>query len=240
MSQKNRFIASYSPPHTRDQIQGELKTPLASATNQGSPARSEIVQESPHRDPLPLIALRPARVSSLNLYSIISRFEALDAVSLPPRIPPNQLAPLQVPRNSMRGRGDKGAAGQLWKLSTIFSPGIKTPVNRKIRNGTQDNLHPEQEQGATSDSEHTVTMKKLTYRKGSWRNRPRKGLSPRKSRTSMLVSGTGRSRSGSPVKTGQGAWNKDRIAAENGPKLTRGKSIKDMIQFYDGGNFLHL
>jgi hypothetical protein len=51
----------------------------------------------------------------------------------------------------------------------------------------------------------------------------------------MLANGMGRSRSGSPGKTRPDAWNKEGNDAENGPKMARGRSIIDMIRFYDGG-----
>jgi hypothetical protein len=238
MSQSNRFKTSHSAFNTRYQVRQELKTPLTSTTNQDSPPRPTIPQEIPPSHPPPQTALLPVRNSSLNLFSIISKFEALDAVSLPYRVPALQPAPLQVSHNSARKTGGTGATGQLRKLSIIFSPENKTPVSRKSQNEPQENTHPRQERESIfTEDENTGTIKKSAVQRSSWRNRTRKNLSPRKSRSSLLGSGMGRSRSGSPVKKGLGAWSVGQMEVE-GTAKKRGRSIKDMIRFYDGGTSL--
>ncbi|PBP17804.1 mating-type alpha-pheromone receptor PreB [Diplocarpon rosae] len=58
---------------------------------------------------------------SFSLVSLVSKFEALDALSLPFAIPALQPAPLHISRNQSWRRGDTGSNCKR-KLSTIFSP----------------------------------------------------------------------------------------------------------------------
>ncbi|EPE29445.1 hypothetical protein GLAREA_00605 [Glarea lozoyensis ATCC 20868] len=234
MLQNNRFNTSYSPFSTRDQAHQKLKTPLRSTANQGSPVRLAVSQESTARKPISNTALRPTRTSSLNLFSIISKFEALDAVSLPCQIPALQPAPLQVSHNSVKRRGETGATGHMKKLDTVFSPDNHTPTGRKTRYDTQENTHPEQESESIFNEQETAgTIRKLTPVKSSWRNLSKKNLSSRRSRSSLLGNGRGRSRSSSPTKPRIQPWSGGMNSIESGSQK-RGKSIKDMIRFYDG------
>lgn len=230
MAQNNRFKTSYSPFKSRHDAPSTLENPQTSKTDQEPPARP-----TPPPDTRPLPVLRPARNSSRNLFSIISKFEALDAVSLPPRIPALQPAPLQVSHNSSaRRRGNTRATDQLRKLSTIFSPESKTPVSRDIRHETQENAYPGQDRNMSNEHENSETNSKSVAAKSSWRNRTKRSFSPRKSKGSSRGSGRAGARSDSPTKTNIQHLGGTSNAIDTGAKK-RGSSIKDMIRFYDGG-----
>jgi hypothetical protein len=135
----------------------------------------------------------------------------------------------------VKKRAETGATGQLKKLDTVFSPDNRTPISRKSRHDTQENTHPGQELEAMfNEQENTGTIRKSTPVKSSWRNLSKRTLSSRRSRSSLLGNGRGRSRSGSPIKPRNQPWSGGMNSIESGSQK-RGKSIKDMIQFYDGG-----
>ncbi|PBP19093.1 mating-type alpha-pheromone receptor PreB [Diplocarpon rosae] len=67
-------------------------------------------------------SLYSPRGGSFSLVSLVSKFEALDALSLPFAIPALQPAPLHISRNQSRHRGGTGSNCKR-KLSTIFSHG---------------------------------------------------------------------------------------------------------------------
>lgn len=82
-----------------------------------------------HHDSIPNTTPQRSRISR-NLFSIISRFEELDAVSLPIKRKSLLPAPLQLSHTSPR-RQTVTKAAQIRKLSRIFSPRDKS-------NGTQE------------------------------------------------------------------------------------------------------
>lgn len=73
-------------------------------------------------------SFRLLRESSLNLFSLISKFETLDVLGLPVRIKTAQPAPLQTQQNSTKKRAGTGATHQK-RLSTIFCPGNRSQEN---------------------------------------------------------------------------------------------------------------
>ncbi|CAG8982849.1 hypothetical protein HYALB_00006659 [Hymenoscyphus albidus] len=171
----------------------------------------------------------PKRSLSLNLFSIINKFEALDAVSLPYRYPGLQPAPLQVSRNTSRRRDGHGAG--MDRLSTIFSPGGKG-YEGYIPLGSEECLRP-----IPRRQEPSVSVEECTPTTGikRWKGRPRKSMSPQKSNTSTTERGNRRSRSDSDLKDTSRLLSSAKTRLENGGSK-RHRSIKEMIKFYDGGS----
>jgi len=84
--------------------------------------RSKETQSWHHLQPENIQELPPQRpIASFSVLSIISKFETLDAISLPIKIRSLQPAPLQLSRGSSR-RQTGTRASQIGKISTIFSP----------------------------------------------------------------------------------------------------------------------
>lgn len=219
---QNTYKQSYQTPQRDLPRQVHPSTPLASTRPPGS---------SPRRTCPTSSGRPPKRSTSLNLFSIINKFEALDAVSLPYRYPGLQPAPLQVSRNSSKRRD--GYGGGMERLSTIFSPGSKgyETYEGYIPLGSEENLRP-----TPRGYEPTISTEECTPNSGikRWRGPPRKSMSPQKSKILTINRGDRRSRSDSDLKDTSRLLSSAKTRLENeGSK--RHKSIKERIKFYDGG-----
>ena len=179
--------------------------------------QSESVQELPPQRP---------RVS-LGLVSMISKFEALDAISLPIKIQSLQPAPLQLSRNSSR-RQTGTKVSQIRKLSSIFSPREKN-TNSHDDIGSIDEF-------ALGKGDYSSTVDSIGA--GSSPRRPRK---LRKSQLSNKVDTI------KPYETlkafhYQDGGRQDTVVTTQGQSEGRWKkrrTIRDIIKFYDGGSNAH-
>ncbi|KAK0108996.1 hypothetical protein ONS96_002833 [Cadophora gregata f. sp. sojae] len=166
---------------------------------------------------------------SFNLVSLVTKFEALDALSLPFTTPSFQPAPLQLSRNSPIQKGGKGA-GYRRRLSTIFSPKRGSSEKRDNRSVEED-IQP-----AYTDIFESLNSRKLGLLGTKADSRKLK-----KAQTSYKPSS---------IKLRGGVW--DTADFINGRKFgtvaapyieneklddNKGGSIRDKIKFYDGSKF---
>ncbi|TVY45607.1 Pheromone P-factor receptor [Lachnellula occidentalis] len=172
-----------------------------------------------HHESIPDITSQRRRISS-NLFSIISKFEELDAVSLPIKRKSLEPAPLQLARTwSRRQTGTK--ATQIDKASKIFSP-------KDNNNGIQEaagSIHGVASgQGDSKRAQGSIDERSTARRRGkdNFRKASRDGsIRPHETFQDKGVVDT----------VGQGK-------GEGGSK--RRRTIKDMIRLYDGSMNLSL
>lgn len=157
---------------------------------------------------------------SFNLFSIISKFEALDAISLPIKMPSLQPAPLQLSRNNSR-RQTGTRASQIKRLSTIFSPRDRS-TEYFADVGSNDESTSVEELSIAKESVGAGASARR-HGKGKLRKSPPSARADaRKSFKAFRYQDHG---SGDTViampERGEGGWK-------------RRRTIKDMIKFYDG------
>jgi hypothetical protein len=178
--------------------------------------QSESIHDIPPRRPR----------ASLNLLSIISKFEALDAISLPIKIPSLKPAPLQLSHNSSR-RQTGTKASQIGKFPTIFSPRDKSTGNHDDIGSIDEFTLGRGDLSSTLDS----------IGAGSSPRRPRK---LRKSQPSNKAN-TFKPRETFEAFHFQDDGSLDTVVgqeqSEEGPK--RRKTIRDIINYFDGGMNVH-
>lgn len=83
-----------------------------------------------HPPELQTSSIRANNRISFKLVSLVTRFEALDALSLPFKLPSLQPAPLKVSSRVYKRRGGT-LTGHLRRLSTIFSPPSRSDVDKE-------------------------------------------------------------------------------------------------------------
>jgi hypothetical protein len=173
--------------------------------------------------PNPRLQSSPLRLpcgTSLNLLSRISKFEALDALSLPIKFLSLRPQHLQISRNSSSRRGTE--ASQARRLSTIFSPSTEC-----------------REQAFPSEDDFTSGPDTL----GSSRSRTWLPASKRSNSIKLQKSPT--SYKSSSIRMHRGIWEpgdaceSKGIGAMPAPYLQKKhpstrKTIREMIKFYDG------
>jgi len=170
---------------------------------------------------------------SHNMFSMISKFEALDAVSLPIKIPSLQPAHLQISRNSSR-RQTGTENTQIKRLSTIFSP-------RNKSNDLPDGVgHIDELPSGREGSSNIQGVGGTSLLKKPGRGRLRKAqpsIKPTTSASPLIAKQL-------PCRL-QDKGSGDTVQATQGPqevRLRRRKTIRDIIRFYDGGKttLLHM
>lgn len=174
-------------------------------------------------------SVRLTHGTSFNMLSIISKFETLDAVSLPIKVPSLQPSHLHISRNSSRrNTGTEGT--QIKRLSTIFSPRNK---NSDIAGGVG---HIDEVTLGREGAFNTEDFGGSASTRKSERGKLRKPQYPIKSGTS-----TNHAKSKDLPSHYQGEGLSDTIMATQDTlegRLKRRKTIKDIIRFYDGGIFV--
>jgi len=165
---------------------------------------------------------------SFNLVSLVTKFEALDALSLPFTTSSVQPAPLRISRNSPRQKTGTGSNYKR-RLSTIFSP--KRGSSEKYGNEPSEAGQP-----VYTDIFDTLTSRTL----GSL-NKKTDVRKPRKERKSYKY-GSMRSRGGvwdpAAANHSRGSGTKAAPYIEN-ERLDgkKGESVRGKIRFYDGSKF---
>ncbi|PVH80759.1 hypothetical protein DL98DRAFT_654454 [Cadophora sp. DSE1049] len=169
---------------------------------------------------------RPHHGISFNLVSLVTKFEALDALSLPFTTPSLQPAPLQISRNSSRQKEGTGFHYRR-RLSTIFSP--KRGSSEKRENGPSE---------AELQPAYTDIFDSLTSRTLGSLDKKADSRKLRKAQTSYKPSSI-RLRGG--VWDPSDAFHGRGIGAVAAPYIEnerldekKGGSIRDKIRFYDG------
>lgn len=159
---------------------------------------------------------------SFNLVSLVTKFEALDALSLPFKLPSLQPAPLQIsPRPRRRGGGK--ATGHLRRLSTIFSPN-RSGGDNEDPFFSENDPHPGREDlfiSSTTKISHSLNKqdaKKL-----------RKIQSTQDGNSSRRWVRSSKNLQESPRSVVTAHYVKNEFPAKNK------HSIRDMIKLYDGG-----
>ncbi|KAH8687205.1 hypothetical protein BGZ60DRAFT_536104 [Tricladium varicosporioides] len=180
---------------------------------------------SPQRSHLQKSTTCRSRTSSFNLFSLISKFEALDALSLPCRNTALQPVPLRMSQNSTRSK-DRITSKQMKKLSTIFSPGEENVP--QLVDSMAENLSLLLEKADLPNMQNTTKVDS-TVKRSIWR-KSRKSISSNTSTVSTIPPkirdpNRPRKRSGSSMNFSQ---------QQTTTQQKRQKSIKDIIRFYDG------
>jgi hypothetical protein len=163
------------------------------------------------------------------MFSIISKFEALDAVGLPIKIPSLQPAHLHISRNSSR-RNTGTESTQIKRLSTIFSPRNKSSdvadevghIDEATSGREGRLIAPE-----VGGSPPTKKLERVKLRKSQYLIRP--GTSTTYAKSKDLPSHYQDRGSSDTIMVTQDTL---------GGRLKRRKTIKDIIRFYDGGMFV--
>ena len=174
-----------------------------------------------HHESIPNTTPQRSRVSG-NLFSLISRFEELDAVSLPIKRKSLQPAPLQLSHaSSKRPMGVK--ATQIRKLSRIFSPKDKSKGTQEIVNSLDEAaLDRGDFKGAQGNLDANLSARR--HEKGK----------PQKARS------LSRAISIRPHETSQDKRVVDTVGQEKGEGGSRRRrTIKDIISLYDGSMNLY-
>lgn len=188
-----------------------------------SPAKHSFPRElSPQNHAARSASLQLPQRMSLNLLSLVSKFEALDAFSLPIKFPSMCPAPLQVSRNSSITRRVT-ATSHKRRLSTIFSP---TNENRErdILSPSEDDITSERDTLYLAKSRTWIPSQKYFLRK------PRKSQDSSKSSDLRMRNGV---RGNEDIREGIGVRSVTAPYVQNEtPAKKRG--IRDMIRFYDG------
>ncbi|KAH7350940.1 hypothetical protein BKA65DRAFT_248068 [Rhexocercosporidium sp. MPI-PUGE-AT-0058] len=162
---------------------------------------------------------------SFNLVSLVTKFEALDALSLPFKTPPLQQAPLETSRNS--AKHNRAGSSYRRRLSTIFSP-KRGSAERHDYSPSEERFEAEDIFGSSKSRKIRPLDKKPDIGK------------LRKAQTSYKPSSI-RLRGGvwdpadPPHGGGIGPVAAPYVQNELPDGKTRG-SIRDRIRFYDGGN----
>lgn len=164
---------------------------------------------------------------SFNLVSLVTKFEALDALSLPVTSPSLQPAPLHISRKSSRQKDGRGSRYRR-RLSTIFSPKRGSTENHDPGHSEEDIQARQVDIFGFSNSRKFGSLDKMIDARKL-----------RKSQTSNKPSSV-RSRGGvwDPADAVHGreigAVAAPYVQNETQDEKKRG-SIKDRISFYDGG-----
>jgi hypothetical protein len=169
----------------------------------------------------------PSR-TSFNLISLITKFEALDALSLPFQSPSLQPAPLQVsPRLRKRGGGGGTVAGHFRRLSTIFSPPSGSGVDNEDPFVSEDDPLSGRETLFSSSKARAFgshTSKADTRSLGKLRGTHKRGSILITSADTQKQKYTATSNVTAPY-------------VKNEFPSNHKRSIRDMIKLYDGGSF---
>ncbi|CZR53032.1 uncharacterized protein PAC_02910 [Phialocephala subalpina] len=166
-------------------------------------------------------SIRATHKISFNLVSLVTKFEALDALSLPLKVRSLQAAPLQVsPR--LRRRGGGKATGRLRRLSTIFSPSRSSGGNDDPFFSETDPYSGRENIFSSSNVKVTTSFSKAGTKKLRKVQSTHNGNSIRKwGRGSKTVQE-------SPASVVTAPYVKNEFPVKNKP------SIRDMIKLYDG------
>lgn len=164
-------------------------------------------------------SVRVTRAINLNLLSRISKFEALDALSMPIKLTSFRPAHLKSARNSTSHRGTE--AGHRKRLSTIFNPSSES---RDKYIPIDDELTSKQDTAASPKSRKWFSSKTVDSRK------PRRSEASYKSANIRMREGVGDTTEASESK-GIGTVAAAYVQNE-GP--ARKKMMEDMIKLYDG------
>jgi hypothetical protein len=171
-------------------------------------------------------SIRLPREISVNMISLISKFEALDALSLPVKIPSLQPTPLRLSRDSFRRKGGTGASQQK-NLSTIFSP-------RSCSRNRYRSVYSEEDFNSAGED----ILWKSTLTTGGFSGdklelgRIRKPNSPHKIGSIRLHGRVRNTSLHSPSKP-SAAVASSYIQTEP-IRSKHGNTVRDMIRFYDG------
>ncbi|KAF8858882.1 hypothetical protein BDZ45DRAFT_802086 [Acephala macrosclerotiorum] len=185
------------------------------------PLSSGLSTSSPKPPTFQRGSIRATHKISFNLVSLVTKFEALDALSLPFKPQSLQPAPLQVsPR--LRRRGGGKATGHLKRLSTIFSSN-RSGGDNEDPFFSEDEPYPGRENlfsssnAKTSDSLNKQDIKKL-----------RKVQSTRNGNSIRRWGRSSKNVQKSPASVVTAPYVKNEFPAKNK------RSIRDMIKLYDG------
>lgn len=177
------------------------------------PPRSGISQQD---------SIRAKHRISFNLISLVTKFEALDALSLPTKVRYLQPAPLQV-SPQLRRRGGGKATGRFRRLSTIFSPS-------RSDGGSEDPFFSETDPYSGRENLFSSSNVKLTISLS-------KADAKKLRKVQSTSNGNSIRRWGRSVKTVQQSPASVVIApyVKNEFSVKNKRSIRDMIKLYDGG-----
>lgn len=204
-----RFLRQAQSYHA--QVQGSLSSPR-------SPSKDDLRRHSKYT----AASLgRPNKISH-NLFPLISRFEALDALSHEIQLPELPPPPLQNSRNSMMGRGGLDGPTSM-KLEAIFSP------RRRSRRSCEEVLLVNMSASPPDDVFASGTVK----RSGS--GRLKQTQSANKVNNIRLRSGMHQNN----LSTLKECNFRIRVPSYTGQKTetakeSRGNSIRDRIKIFDG------
>ena len=160
---------------------------------------------------------------SVNLFSLISKFEALDSLSLPTNVPTLQPAALQLSRGSHRLRGGTYASPQK-RLSIIFSP-------RNHSGNRYRSIYSEDDFGSAGE-DILGEANLITHGYAGENSGPGRIRRHKLPRTPASIRLPGRNRKASPI-----------AAPTTYPQIpptrgNRGSAVRDIIRFYDGSTDL--
>ena len=227
------YYSNSSPAHHQVSSGGGIIMPYGTVNSYfHSPSRwnrrSKQTQSWDHGQSESIHDILPRRPRvSINLFSIISKFEALDAISLPFKIRELQPAPLQLSRDSSRRQAGT-RTNQIKKLSTFFSLRDKSTDSQKGLGSIDEfALGREDFLGAQVSIGANLTV--------SRHGKSKLGKPQSSSKDSPL-----RLRETFKAFPYQDEGNRDTVLqekSEGGSK--RRRTIKDIIKFYDGSMNAH-
>ncbi len=163
---------------------------------------------------------------SLNLFSLINKFETLDVLGLPLNVKTAQPAPPQTQQNSTKKRGGIGTTQQK-RLSTVFSP-----ENRSQENYGDVFLEDEYVRQQESFRKPSAAVLSSPVKETPASGSQHKDSTPLHAQQYTIARGPFQSR-------GSGTLTSPYIQNDIPPKRKH-TSIRDMISVYDGGRSLLL
>jgi len=170
-----------------------------------------------------LALIRGSNRISFNLVSLVAKFEALDALSLPFKAPSLQPASLQdSPRLRRRGGGGGTVAGHFRRLSTIFSPPSRSGVGNEDPFVFEDD--PVSRRETFFSSSKARAFGSYTSKAGTTSSRRLQSTNNRGSNA--------KKQHVTPASTVTAPYVKNEFPSNNK------RSIRDMIRLYDGGSCL--